>query len=252
MLLALAVVLGPWVVLLLMFNPAAGTAVHVRLAAIGLSGAAAASAVIAAAGVLRSARWTVPASTVCLTLLAFGAMTRLVLAHPGSATLVGVTFPVIVAVPGMIAALAVIRRVSRRHAVDLSGWTIGIAIILILVAIALIGGAILAAIYDTSPVPVDHTRSVWVLLDIAELLGLGRTAQALERGDARGTLIAGAASATLLLTDAWVNTVLVPGGHALLSATFYDVIGELPSAALSGWAALIGFRALREETSRSG
>lgn len=248
MLLALAVVLAPWIVLLLIFNPTSGTAVHVRLAAVGLSGAAAASAVITAAGVLRKAPWMLPASAVCLTLLAFGAMTRLVLAHPGGATLIGVTFPVVVAAPGIIAALAVIRRVSRRSSPELSRWMIAIAVALLLVAMALIAGAILAAIYDTSPVPVDHTRSVWVLLDIAELLALGRTAQALRRGDARATLIAGATSATLLLTDAWVNTVLVPGGHALLSAAFYDVVGELPSAFLSGWAALLGFRALRTET----
>lgn len=243
-LLALAVVLAPWIVLLIIYNPATGTAVHVRLAAVGLSGAAAASAAIAAAGILRGARWMLPASAACLTLLAFGAMTRLVLAHPGATALVGVTFPVVVAVPGIAAALAVIRLVSRHRARERSGWTIASAAILILVAIALAADMVIAAVYDTSPVPVDHTRSVWVLLDIGELLGLGRTAQALERGDARGTLIGGTASATLLLIDAWVNTVLVPGGHALLSAVFYDVIGELPSAFLSGWAALIGFRAL--------
>lgn len=248
-LLALAVVLAPWIILLLIFNPPAGTAVHVRLAGVGLSGAAAASAAIAAAGVLRGARWMLPASTVCLTLLAFGTMARLVLAHPSSTTLMGVTFPVVVAVPGIIAALVVIRRLSRRRAEDLFSWRLGVAGTLLLVAIALVASAVLAAIYDTSPVPIDHTRSVWVLLDIAELLALARTAQALEGGDARATLVAGAVSATLLLTDAWVNTVLVPGGHALLSATFYDIVGELPSAFLSGWAALIAFRALSEDAS---
>jgi hypothetical protein len=248
-LLALAVVLAPWIVLLLIFNPPSDIAVHVRLAAVGLSGAAAASAVITAAGVLRKAPWMLPASAVCLTLLAFGAMTRLVLAQPGGTALIGVTFPVVVAVPGIIAALVVIRGVSHRPSRDLSRWMIVIAVVLLLVALALVADATLAAIHDTSPVPVDNTFTVWVLLDIAELLALGRTAQALERRDAHATLVAGAASATLLLTDAWVNTVLVPGGHALLSAVFYDVIGELPSAFLSGWAALLGFRALGEDLS---
>lgn len=244
-LLGLAVVLGPWIVLLLIFNPASGTVVHVRLAGVGLSGAAAAAAAIAAAGLLRGARWTLPASAACLTLLSFGAMTRLVLAHPDGATLTGVTVPVIVAVPGIILTVAVIHRVPPGYEGRRSAWRIGIAVALIAVALALVGGAVLAAIRDTSPVPVDHIRSVWVLLDIAELLGLARTAHTLLRHDARGALIAGTASATLLLTDAWVNTVLVPGAHALVSATVYDAIGELPSAFLSAWAAFLGFRALR-------
>lgn len=244
-LLGLAAVLGPWIVLLLIFNPVTGTVVHVRLAGVGLSSAAAATAAITAIGVLRGAPWMLPASAACLTLLAFGAMTRLVLVHPDGASLIGVTVPVIVAVPGIILAATVIHRVPSSRTGRPSSWMIGIAIALIGVALALVVGAVLAAVQDSSPVPVDHIRTVWVLLDIAELVGLARTAHALQSGDARGTLLAGTASATLLLTDAWVNTVLVPGGHALISASVYDVIGELPSAFLSAWAALLGFRALR-------
>lgn len=244
-LLALAVVLGPWIVLLIIFNPPSGTAVHVRLAGVGLSGAAAVAAAIAAIGVLRGARWALPASAACLTLLSFGAMTRLVLAYPDGTTLIGVTVPVIVAVPGIILTATIIHRVPPTSSGRRPEWMSGIAVALMVVALALVGGAVLAVARDTSPVPVDHIRSVWVLLDIAELLGLARTARALLRHDARGALIAGTASATLLLTDAWVNTVLVPGVHALVSATVYDVIGELPSAFLSAWAAFLGFRALR-------
>lgn len=243
-LLALAAVLAPWIVLLLASNPASGTAVHVRLAAVGLSAATAGSAWVTAASVWRGSRWMLPASVVCLTLLAFGVATRLVLTHPGGATLIGVTVPVIVAVPGILLAVAVIRRFRSQRSSGASTGAGGIAAGLIALAVALTGDTALAAIYDTSPVPVDHTRSAWVLLDIAELLGLGRTAQAIERGDARDAVLAGTASATLLLTDAWINTVLVPGGHALTSALVYDVIGEIPSALLSGWAALLGFRAL--------
>ncbi|MFC1409908.1 hypothetical protein ACEZCY_24540 [Streptacidiphilus sp. N1-12] len=71
----------------------------------------------------------------------------------------------------------------------------------------------------------------WVGLDFLEALGLIATGLLLRRADPRHCLTA-AATAVLLLTDAWFDTTTAAPGPALAFALTTAVLIELPLAVL--------------------
>jgi hypothetical protein len=75
------------------------------------------------------------------------------------------------------------------------------------------------------------TRVAWVGLDSLEALGLITTGLLVRRGDRRRVLTA-AATATLLLIDAWFDVTTASGGSALTESIAMAVLAEIPMAAI--------------------
>lgn len=78
---------------------------------------------------------------------------------------------------------------------------------------------------------VGHWNVAWVGLDALEALGLLATAALRRRGDDRHRLTA-AATGTLLVVDAWFDTVTAAPGGELAAAVTMALCAELPLAAV--------------------
>ncbi|MCX4745772.1 hypothetical protein OG455_09590 [Kitasatospora sp. NBC_01287] len=85
-----------------------------------------------------------------------------------------------------------------------------------------------------------HWAWTWTGLDSLEAAGLFATGLLLRRGDPRACLAA-AATATLLLVDAWFDTMTAAPGSDLASSILMAVFAELPLAALCATLAVRGF-----------
>jgi hypothetical protein len=82
-----------------------------------------------------------------------------------------------------------------------------------------------------------HWSATWLGLDMVMAVCLLVTGLLLRRGDERFRLVA-ASTATLLVVDAWFDTMTAAAGrHQSLSVTL-AVVFELPTAALCLWLAL--------------
>jgi hypothetical protein len=82
-----------------------------------------------------------------------------------------------------------------------------------------------------------HWPVAWVGLDALEALGLIATGLLAARGDRRHALAA-AATATLLVVDAWFDTTTAAAGGDFATAVAMALGAELPLAALCGRLAL--------------
>ncbi|MET8748255.1 hypothetical protein [Streptomyces sp. NPDC004728] len=82
-----------------------------------------------------------------------------------------------------------------------------------------------------------HWPVAWVGLDALEALGLIATGLLAARGDRRHALAA-AATATLLVVDAWFDTTTAAPGGDFATAVALALGAELPLATLCGWLAL--------------
>ncbi|MGA4540605.1 hypothetical protein ACPA54_11465 [Uniformispora flossi] len=82
-----------------------------------------------------------------------------------------------------------------------------------------------------------HWRAAWVGLDALEAACLLTTGTLAARGDARHAPAA-AATAALLVADAWFDTTTAPAGGELAAAVAMAVLVELPLAALCARLAL--------------
>lgn len=76
----------------------------------------------------------------------------------------------------------------------------------------------------------SHWAWTWTGLDTLEAIGLLSTGLLLRRGDQRASLTA-AATSTLLLIDAWFDTMTAAPGTDLATAELMAVLIELPLAA---------------------
>ncbi|MDH6113703.1 hypothetical protein P3T36_007225 [Kitasatospora sp. MAP12-15] len=76
----------------------------------------------------------------------------------------------------------------------------------------------------------SHWAWTWTGLDTLEAIGLLSTGLLLRRGDQRACLTA-AATSTLLLIDAWFDTMTATPGTDLLTAELMAAFVELPLAA---------------------
>ncbi|MEU0839358.1 hypothetical protein ABZ370_07785 [Streptomyces sp. NPDC005962] len=90
-----------------------------------------------------------------------------------------------------------------------------------------------------STAQVAHWNAAWVGLDALEALGLLSTAVLRRRGDDRHRLTA-AATGTLLVVDAWFDTVTAASGGELAGAVAMALGAELPLAAVCAALALGG------------
>lgn len=88
-----------------------------------------------------------------------------------------------------------------------------------------------------STTQVTHWNAAWVGLDAAESLGLLSTAVLRMHGDDRHRLTA-AATGTLLLVDAWFDTMTAAAGGEVSGAVAMALGAELPLAALCAALAL--------------
>ena len=86
-----------------------------------------------------------------------------------------------------------------------------------------------------------HWPAAWVGLDGMEAAGLVSTGILLLRRDARACLTA-AATAALLLADAWFDVTTAPPGAGALTSLLMAVLAELPAAAVCAGLALRGLR----------
>ncbi|MFF7759563.1 hypothetical protein [Streptomyces griseorubiginosus] len=84
---------------------------------------------------------------------------------------------------------------------------------------------------------VTHWPVAWVGLDALEALGLIATGLLAARGDRRHALAA-AATATLLVVDAWFDTTTAAPGSDLATAITMALAAELPLATLCARLAL--------------
>jgi hypothetical protein len=87
---------------------------------------------------------------------------------------------------------------------------------------------------------VTHWSAAWVGLDIMEAIGLAATGWLVRRGDPRRCLAA-AATAMLLLADAWFD--ISTAGSGLTQAVAMAACAELPMAALCS---VVACRAVHE------
>jgi hypothetical protein len=99
---------------------------------------------------------------------------------------------------------------------------------------------VVLAVTLPSATHVPHWSAAWVGLDGLEAVGLAATGWLLRRGDRRRCLPA-AATAALLLVDAWFDVSTAGSGGSLVEAVAMAVFAEIPMAALC---AVVAWRAL--------
>ncbi|GIG59594.1 hypothetical protein Lfu02_39660 [Longispora fulva] len=83
--------------------------------------------------------------------------------------------------------------------------------------------------------------AAWIGMDILEAAGLIATGLLAARGDRRHALAA-AATAALLVVDAWFDTMTATSNSDLGAAIAMALCAELPLAAVCGWLAMRGSR----------
>lgn len=79
--------------------------------------------------------------------------------------------------------------------------------------------------------------AAWIGLDVLESAGLIATGLLVSRGDRRHALAA-AATAALLVVDAWFDTMTATSSGDLTAAISMALCPELPLAAVCGWLAI--------------
>jgi hypothetical protein len=100
---------------------------------------------------------------------------------------------------------------------------------------------VVLAVTLPSATHVPHWSAAWVGLDGLEALGLAATGWLLRLGDRRRCLPA-AATAALLLVDAWFDVSTSGSGGSLVEAVVMAVFAEVPMAVLC---AVVAWRALQ-------
>jgi hypothetical protein len=107
-------------------------------------------------------------------------------------------------------------------------------------AVGMVPWLVVLAVTLPSVTSVPHWSAAWVGLDGMEALGLAATGWLLRRGDRRRCLPA-AATAALLLIDAWFDVSTAGSGGSLAEAVAMAVFAEIPMAVLC---AVVAWRAL--------
>jgi hypothetical protein len=108
---------------------------------------------------------------------------------------------------------------------------------LVAVAVALLPWTVFLTLTLPSRHVAEHWDTAWVGFDVGELVAVLLTAIALLR---RTTWLQGAAAAagTMLLCDAWFDTLLSNGDEKIWFAIGKALVSEVPLAVLCFWIAL--------------
>jgi hypothetical protein len=112
---------------------------------------------------------------------------------------------------------------------------------------AIVVGLVVWTLYLTYALPArhvtDHWRIAWAGFDIGLAFAIGATALGVLR-EAQWVDATAAATATLLVTDAWFDIVMADGGGERLEAIVLAVIGEIPLALFCVWIVMNAERAI--------
>ena len=112
---------------------------------------------------------------------------------------------------------------------------------------AIVAGLVVWTLYLTYALPArhvtDHWRIAWAGFDISLAVALGATALGVLR-EAQWVDATAAATATLLLTDAWFDIVLAGAGGERMEAIVLAIIGEVPLALFCIWIVMNAERAI--------
>ena len=111
-----------------------------------------------------------------------------------------------------------------------------VAPLLVLAAVALVIWTLVLAYRLPARHTTHHWDVAWVGFDIALAVALAATGWAIVR-HARWAPSAAAVAATLLLSDAWFDTVLANGRDEQIEAALEAVLVEIPLAILCVWLA---------------
>jgi hypothetical protein len=112
---------------------------------------------------------------------------------------------------------------------------------------AIVVGLVVWTLYLTYALPArhvtDHWRIAWAGFDIGLAGAIGATALGVLR-EAQWVDATAAATATLLVTDAWFDIVLADSGGERMEAIGLAVIGEIPLALFCVWIVMNAERAV--------
>jgi hypothetical protein len=112
---------------------------------------------------------------------------------------------------------------------------------------AIVAGLVVWTLYLSYALPArhvtEHWRIAWAGFDIGLALALGATALGVLR-EAQWVDATAAATATLLLTDAWFDITLASGGMEQAEAIVLAIIGEIPLALFCIWIVMNAERAI--------
>ncbi|MFD5463539.1 hypothetical protein ACFWIQ_12060 [Kitasatospora sp. NPDC127059] len=100
---------------------------------------------------------------------------------------------------------------------------------LLVVAVLLFGWLLVLGAVTRGQAEVRNWSTAWVGMDVLQVAGLLATGRLLVRRS-RLTALAAAASATLLLLDAWFDVMTADGGGAWYTALAMALLVELPAA----------------------
>jgi hypothetical protein len=112
---------------------------------------------------------------------------------------------------------------------------------------AIVLGLVVWTLYLTYALPArhvtEHWRIAWAGFDIGLALAIAGTALGVLR-EAQWVDATAAATATLLVTDAWFDIVLADGATEQAEAIVLALIGEIPLALFCVWIVLNAERAI--------
>jgi hypothetical protein len=112
---------------------------------------------------------------------------------------------------------------------------------------AIVAGLVVWTLYLTYALPArhvtDHWRIAWAGFDLGLALALAVTALGVLR-EAPWVDATAAATATLLLTDAWFDIILADAGGERTEAIVLAIIGEIPLALFCIWIVMNAERAI--------
>jgi hypothetical protein len=228
----------PWVIYLAFTQESVVRTFHFKWATLGLGGFAVALCAAAAWAVYRSSSWTpalAVAAATTITLLA--TLARLTPSLDTRGLLGFGLSPLLVILPGVLAAVYA-AWVSLRDRAPGPGGTapssqsVALRVAAVVLAVTAVGVAariVLHALQWDSTVLATQTRTIIVILDTFQVIGLLGAGLASLTGHVRSTLVLATIAGSLLVCDAVANVVMSGSGQAFTAALFYLFVGELPS-----------------------
>jgi hypothetical protein len=228
----------PWVIYLAFTQESVVRTFHFRLATLGLGSFAVVLCAAAAWAVYRSSSWTPALAVAAATTITFLAtLARLTPSLDTSGLLGFGLSPLLVTLPGILAAVyaawvSLLDRAPEPGGAAPSPRPVALRVAAVVLAVTAVGVAariVLHVLQWDSTVLATQTRTIIVILDTFQVIGLLGAGLASLTGHVRGTLVLATIAGSLLVCDAYGNVVMSGSGEAFTAALFYLFVGELPS-----------------------